>query len=51
MTREVAVSSTDTVDSLYKRFLFPEGIKAMGEAVQMIAEGRAPRIKQTEVEF
>jgi len=49
LTREVAVSSTDTVDSLYKRFLYPEGIKAMGEAVQMIAEGRAPRIKQTEV--
>jgi len=49
LTKEVAVSTNDTVDTLYKRFMYPVGIKAMGEAVRMIAEGRAPRIKQTEV--
>jgi formyltetrahydrofolate dehydrogenase len=36
------------VDTLYNRFLYPEGVKAMGEAVQMVADGDAPRIPQTE---
>uniref|UniRef100_A0A671ENY7 10-formyltetrahydrofolate dehydrogenase n=1 Tax=Rhinolophus ferrumequinum TaxID=59479 RepID=A0A671ENY7_RHIFE len=42
------VEPNDTVDALYNRFLFPEGIKAMVEAVQLIADGKAPRIPQTE---
>lgn len=29
LQRECAVESNDTVDSLYNRFLYPEGIKAM----------------------
>ena len=29
--------------------MYPEGVKAMGEAVQMIADGTAVRIKQPEV--
>ena len=49
LTRECDVSINDTVDTLYNNFMYPEGVKAMGEAVQMIAEGRAPSIKQTEV--
>jgi len=49
LTRTCNVSINDTVDSIYKRFMYPEGIKAMAEAVTMIAEGRAPRIKQPEV--
>ncbi|XP_003972661.1 mitochondrial 10-formyltetrahydrofolate dehydrogenase [Takifugu rubripes] len=48
LQRECAVESNDTVDSLYNRFLYPEGIKAMVEAVQLIADGKAPRIPQTE---
>ena len=36
--RECAVTINDTVDSLYNRFMYPEGIKSMAEAVQMISE-------------
>jgi len=49
LTRECKVSINDTVDSIYKSFMYPEGIKAMAEAVKMIAEDRAPTIKQPEV--
>ncbi|XP_075907562.1 mitochondrial 10-formyltetrahydrofolate dehydrogenase [Nelusetta ayraudi] len=48
LQRQCAVEPNDTVDTLYNRFLFPEGIKAMVEAVQLIADGKAPRIPQTE---
>ncbi|XP_014671092.1 PREDICTED: cytosolic 10-formyltetrahydrofolate dehydrogenase-like [Priapulus caudatus] len=46
MMRECFVKPDDNVDSLYNRFMFPEGIKAMRESVMLIAQGRAPRIKQ-----
>jgi len=49
LTRECDVSINDTVDSIYNNFMYPEGIKAMAEAVRMIAEERAPSIKQPEV--
>ncbi|PIK52185.1 putative mitochondrial 10-formyltetrahydrofolate dehydrogenase isoform X2 [Apostichopus japonicus] len=48
LQKECVVEPDDTVDSLYNRFLYPEGIKAMGEAVRLIADGKAPRIPQTE---
>ncbi|XP_060885314.1 mitochondrial 10-formyltetrahydrofolate dehydrogenase [Labrus mixtus] len=48
LQRECAVEPNDTVDSLYNRFLFPEGIKAMVESVQLIADGKAPKVPQTE---
>ncbi|XP_027899476.1 mitochondrial 10-formyltetrahydrofolate dehydrogenase [Xiphophorus couchianus] len=48
LQRECSVEPNDTVDTLYNRFLFPEGIKAMVEAVQLIADGKAPRNPQTE---
>lgn len=48
LQRECAVDPNDTVDTLYNRFLFPEGIKAMVEAVQLIADGTAPKIPQSE---
>ncbi|XP_035257467.1 mitochondrial 10-formyltetrahydrofolate dehydrogenase [Anguilla anguilla] len=48
LQRDCPVEPNDTVDSLYNRFLFPEGIKAMVEAVQLIADGKAPRVPQTE---
>ncbi|KAL5515301.1 hypothetical protein EMCRGX_G000452 [Ephydatia muelleri] len=48
LQRECSVDINDTVDTLYTRFLFPEGIRAMGEAVRLIEEGKAPRIIQWE---
>uniref|UniRef100_A0A8C3IIW8 10-formyltetrahydrofolate dehydrogenase n=1 Tax=Chrysemys picta bellii TaxID=8478 RepID=A0A8C3IIW8_CHRPI len=48
LQRECDVGRNDTVDDLYNHFLFPEGIKAMVEAVQLIADGKAPRIPQPE---
>lgn len=48
LTRETDVDPDDTVDTLYNRFMFPEGIKAMAEAVNLIAENKAPRITQLE---
>uniref|UniRef100_A0A8C6XXQ9 10-formyltetrahydrofolate dehydrogenase n=1 Tax=Naja naja TaxID=35670 RepID=A0A8C6XXQ9_NAJNA len=48
LQRECDVGPNETVDDLYNRFLFPEGIKAMIEAVQLIADGQAPRIPQPE---
>ncbi|XP_077355584.1 mitochondrial 10-formyltetrahydrofolate dehydrogenase [Festucalex cinctus] len=46
LQRACAVEPNDTVDTLYNRFLFPEGIKAMVESVQLVADGKAPRIPQ-----
>ncbi|KAM9328044.1 mitochondrial 10-formyltetrahydrofolate dehydrogenase [Pholidichthys leucotaenia] len=48
LQRECDVEPNDTVDTLYNRFLFPEGIKAMVESVQLIADGKAPRVPQKE---
>ncbi|XP_049740190.1 mitochondrial 10-formyltetrahydrofolate dehydrogenase [Elephas maximus indicus] len=48
LQRSCDVEPNDTVDALYNRFLFPEGIKAMVEAVQLIADGKAPRTPQPE---
>ncbi|KAJ8245531.1 hypothetical protein GJAV_G00271730 [Gymnothorax javanicus] len=48
LQKECRVEPNDTVDTLYNHFLFPEGIKAMVEAVQLIADGKAPRVPQPE---
>lgn len=40
------VEENDTLNSLYNRFLYPAGVKAMVEAVELIAAGKAPRITQ-----
>ena len=48
LTRETPIEPDDTVNSLYERFMFPEGIAAMGEAVGMIASGEYPRRPQPE---
>ena len=34
--RECLVGENDTVDSLYNGFMYPEGIKAMAEAVNLV---------------
>ncbi|GAU93721.1 hypothetical protein RvY_05615 [Ramazzottius varieornatus] len=49
LQKECAVQENDTVDVLYNRFLFPEGIKAIDEAVKLIADTEEPpRIVQAE---
>jgi formyltetrahydrofolate dehydrogenase len=40
------VEADDTVNTIYNRFLFPEGVKAFAEAVNMIKAGTAPKIVQ-----
>uniref|UniRef100_A0A1A8RSL6 10-formyltetrahydrofolate dehydrogenase n=1 Tax=Nothobranchius rachovii TaxID=451742 RepID=A0A1A8RSL6_9TELE len=46
LQRECHVDPNDTVNTIYKRFLFPEGVQGMVEAVRLIAEGKAPRVVQ-----
>ncbi|XP_063228695.1 cytosolic 10-formyltetrahydrofolate dehydrogenase [Bacillus rossius redtenbacheri] len=48
LQRTCPVEPNDTVDSLYNRFLYPEGIKSMAEAVDMVAAGTAPASPQPE---
>lgn len=48
LQKECDVEPDDTVNTIYKRFLFPEGVKGTVEAVKLIAEGKAPKIKQPE---
>lgn len=48
LQKSCKVEANDTVDSLYNNFLYPEGILAMGEAVDLVAKGSAPMIPQTE---
>lgn len=43
-----SVDENDTVDSLYKRFLYPVGVTAMAKAVDMVADGTAPKEPQSE---
>ncbi|XP_023682611.2 cytosolic 10-formyltetrahydrofolate dehydrogenase isoform X1 [Paramormyrops kingsleyae] len=46
LQRECDLEPDDTVNTIYKRFLFPEGVKGTVEAVRLIAAGRAPKIPQ-----
>jgi formyltetrahydrofolate dehydrogenase len=39
LQKSTDVQPGDTVDTLYNRFMYPEGIKAMAEAVGLIALG------------
>uniref|UniRef100_A0A8D1W8E1 10-formyltetrahydrofolate dehydrogenase n=1 Tax=Sus scrofa TaxID=9823 RepID=A0A8D1W8E1_PIG len=48
LQKECDVLPDDTVNTLYSRFLFPEGVKGMVQAVRLIAEGKAPRLPQPE---
>jgi methionyl-tRNA formyltransferase len=40
------ISATDTLGSVYFDRLFPMGVEAMLEAVDLVKAGKAPRIKQ-----
>lgn len=48
LQKSVDLDPNETIDSVYTRFLYPEGIYAMAEAVNLIAEGKAPKITQPE---
>ncbi|GMT06017.1 hypothetical protein PENTCL1PPCAC_28191, partial [Pristionchus entomophagus] len=48
LQKKCKVEENDTMMSLYKRFLYPEGVKGMLEAVRLIESGKAPSIVQTE---
>ncbi len=46
LQKEVDIKSDDTTGSLYFNRLFPMGVDAMVEAVELIKKGKAPRIPQ-----
>ena len=48
MKKSCYVEPNDTVDSLYSRFMYPEGIKALEESVRLIEDELAPKIVQPE---
>jgi methionyl-tRNA formyltransferase len=48
LQKEVEVGPNDTTGSLYFSTLFPMGIDAIVEAVELIKKGKAPRIPQDE---
>jgi methionyl-tRNA formyltransferase len=48
LQKEVKVEPHDTTGSLYFNKIFPLGIEAIGEAVDLIKAGHAPRIVQDE---
>jgi methionyl-tRNA formyltransferase len=48
LQKEVAIKPDDTTGSLYFNSLFPMGVDAMMEAVELIKTGKAPRLPQDE---
>jgi methionyl-tRNA formyltransferase len=48
LQKEVKIGPDDTTGSLYFNVLFPMGIEAIKEAVELIKKGKAPRIPQDE---
>jgi methionyl-tRNA formyltransferase len=46
--KKTAISDTDTLGSVYFDRLFPMGVEAMLEAVDLVKAGKAPRVKQDE---
>ncbi len=50
LQKEVAVEPDDTTGSLYFNKIFPLGVDAIGEAVDLIKAGNPPRIVQNESE-
>jgi len=48
LQKEVAIAPHDTTGSLYFNSLFPMGIDAIVEAVELIKAGQAPKIQQDE---
>ncbi|MBI2909320.1 MAG: methionyl-tRNA formyltransferase [Chloroflexi bacterium] len=50
LQKAVEISPDDTVGSLYFGKLFPLGVEAIAEAVDLVARGKAPRVVQNESE-
>lgn len=50
LQKEIAITPTDTTGSLYFNHLFPMGVAATVEAVDLIKSGRAPKIPQDEAD-
>jgi methionyl-tRNA formyltransferase len=50
LTKEVEITDDDTLGSLYFDKLFPIGVDAMVEAVDLVRDGKAPKIVQDEDE-
>jgi methionyl-tRNA formyltransferase len=50
LQKEVEISPDDTVGSLYFEKLFPMGVEALVEAIELLKKGVAPRIPQDESE-
>ena len=48
LQKEVEISPDDTVGSLYFNKLFPMGIDAIVESIELIEQGKAPKIPQDE---
>ncbi|CAH1962906.1 unnamed protein product [Acanthoscelides obtectus] len=48
LQEECDVLEDDTVDTLYRRFLYPVGVSAVARAVDMVADGSAPKRPQSE---
>jgi len=48
LQKEVEIAPEDTTGSLYFNSLFPLGVEAIVEAVELISRGKAPRISQDE---
>ncbi len=48
LQRKTPIGPTDTLGSVYFDRLFPMGVEAMLEAVDLVKAGKAPRIKQDE---
>src|SRR5919106_18577 len=46
LQKEVQIGPDDTLGSLYFNHLFPMGVDAMVEAIDLVREGKAPRIEQ-----
>ena len=46
LQKEVKIAEDDTVGSLYFDKLFPMGVDALAEAVDLVRAGKAPRIEQ-----
>ncbi|MBI2847564.1 MAG: methionyl-tRNA formyltransferase [Chloroflexi bacterium] len=48
LQKEAEIAPDDTVGSLYYNKLFPLGVEAIVESIELIEEGKAPRIPQDE---
>jgi methionyl-tRNA formyltransferase len=48
LTKEVEITEEDTLGTLYFDKLFPVGVDAMVEAVDLVRDGKAPKIVQDE---